>query len=200
MQRKGLMAGASGALFTLAFASMAAAAPLRIERLCGPPGMQMGMSVESWKELGFPGAGPGVVQPICSDDTAAANYLGVKAATAPGDPLVCGYANRIGSVFLDDTINILDGYPAQGLRYHFQAGRLTQIDCVASDNAFDGLQARFDKLYGTSKAMVRDHVHTEIGLRPRVKERWSIPGGSLTLIDPVQPATDLSLEYRANGG
>ncbi len=199
MQSKGLMVGVSGALLTLAFVSVAAAAPLQIDRLCGPPGMQMGMSVDAWKELGFPGTGPGVVQPICSDDTAAANYLGVRTAAAPGDPLVCGYADRIGSVFLENTINILDSYPAEGLRYHFQAGRLTQIDCVASDNAFDALQARFDRLYGPSKVMVRDQVRTAIGMRPRVTERWSIPGGSVTMVDPVKPATDLSLEYRSNG-
>ena len=193
------MAGVSSALSTLAFVSASAAAPLHIDRLCGPPGMELGISVDVWKELGFPGAGPGVVQPICSDDTAAANYLGVRTAAAPGDPLVCGYADRIGSVFLDNSIDIVDGYQARGLRFHFQAGRLTQIDCVATDNAFDALQARFDTRYGPPKTVVRDRVRTEIGLRPRVKERWSIPGGSVIMIDPVQPATDLSLEYRANG-
>jgi len=199
MRRKGLVSAVFSGLGMAVLGMSAAAAPLHFERLCGPPGMHLGMSVNDWKALAFSsGAGPGVVQPICSDDPAAARFLGAKTASAPGDPLVCGYADRIGSVFLNNSINILGNYPAQSMRYYFQSGRLTQVDCVASDIAFDALHARFDTLYGQSKKVVRDQVRTEIGWRQRVKESWSIPGGSVTLTDPVQPASDLSLEYKSS--
>jgi len=199
MQRNRLMTCVSNGLCLAVLATSAAAGPLRFERLCGPPGMHLGMPVNDWKALVFSsGAGPGVVQPVCSDDPAAARFLGVKTASAPGDPLVCGYAERIGSFFQDDTIKILGAYSAQSLRYHFRSDRLTQVDCKVSDTAFDALHARFDTLYGRSKHLVRDQVSTPIGWRPRVTESWSIPGGALTLTDPAEPPTDLLLDFRSS--
>jgi len=198
MPLKTLISGLSGGLFAAALASNASAAD-QIDRLCGPPGLRLGMSVQAWKALAFPGDHSGQAQPVCSDDPGAASFLGVKTAAAPGAPLVCGYASRIGSIFLRNTITMLGGYSAQGLRYSFPAGRLTEIDCTTSDDAFDAAQARFDKLYGQPKSVTRDSVRTEIGWRPRVRESWSIPGGSVTLTDPVQPATNLKLRYRLDG-
>jgi len=198
MRRAIWMAGLAGVAFT-AIASAASAQPDQFARLCGPPGIHFGMSIDDWKALPIPGERPGMVQPVCSDDQAAANYLGVKTAPAPGQPVVCGYANRIGSVFLSDNISVLGGYPASALRYRFPASQLAEIDCAAPDNAFTAAHARFDQLYGPSKKLLRDTVRTEVGVRPRVRETWSIPGGTVTMIDPAQPASDLLLQYKASG-
>jgi hypothetical protein len=198
MRCNGLVTGVSSGFFMAVLTATAAAAPVRFDRLCGPPGIHLGMSVDDWKALAFPGAGPGFVQPVCSDDPAAANFLGAITASAPGDPLVCGYADRIGSFLTHSAINLLGSYPAQQLRYYFPTGRLTRIDCVTSDSAFHAFIARLETLHGPPRNVVWDKVRTETGWRPRVKESWSIPGGSVTLTDPVQPSTNLSLEYRSS--
>ncbi len=186
MQQTGWMAGLAGGLVVAALASAAMADPAEIDRLCGPPGMKFGMSVEDWKALEFPGAGPGVIQPICSDQPLAAQFMGVGPTNAPGATLVCGYADRIGSVFQRAAITVLHSYSAQTLRYTFPARRLAEVDCQLEAGALDAARTHLNRVYGQPRAGHGGHQH------------WPIAGGQVTLEPPRGPDDMVTLRYVAD--
>jgi len=186
MKHMGWMAGLAGGLAVATLASAAVAEPAEMDRLCGPPGMHFGMSVEAWKALNFPDAGPAVIQPICSDQPLAASFMGVGETNSPAATLVCGYANRIDSVFQRAAITVLHGHSAQALRYTFPGGRLAEVDCQLDAAALDAARAHLSKVYGQPRSGHGGHQH------------WPIAGGQVTL-EPPRGADDLvTLRYVAD--
>lgn len=200
-------ARAHAATFTaIAAASLAGALIPRLASAATAPnpmafkGVQLGMSLEAWKALPFPGLAPGRAKPVCTDRPGAAGGLLSTSSAQTPDTVVCAYFSQYGRFTLPEPVALGPRIQAKRLRFTFQAGRLTTIEYRTSADRYDDLTARLNALYGPPTKLIRDTVKTEAGPFPRVRQTWRGPQGQIELVDPVQPYTDLSLRLTSAAG
>lgn len=189
----------SGLMIAAALATVSANAPPAPDGL-DLAGVHLGMALQAWKALKFPGATSARVGPVCSDEPAVATDRLLPAATdLKAGVVICGYLSRYGRFRLPQTINLGPTLQARHLRFTFVSGRLSSIEYRASVDAFDDITARLTARFGPPNKLARDSVRTELGAFPRVREIWSTSRGQIELVDPVPPYTDLSVRLGAPG-
>jgi hypothetical protein len=149
-------------------------------------GAQLGMGLDAWKALAYPGRDPGQVAAAC---------VSGQAGTAPGT-VVCTYAERAGGVALPLSLPLTKTWLVRDPTYDFVDGRLGGITFHTSIDAFDDLSARFEAKYGPASQIQRDDVKTCSGLDlPRVRKIWRLSGGSIEIVDPTTPPTQLAVQF-----
>lgn len=150
-------------------------------------GARLGMPLEDWRALKPPLLSASGLEPRCEASVA-----------APGSgQMVCTYATQYGAMVLPTTVRLADGMAIQDPTYVFRDGRLATIRYHAPIDSFHRLNARFKARFGPPGEVIRDQVTTQGGRRHRVTERWVTPAGTIELVDPVKPATEL--EVRLSG-
>lgn len=161
-------------------------------------GAQLGMTEAAWKALAPPGPVSPNARPACTDDPGGAPPgLTLTPAERSAGAVACAYLSTYGRVSLPQSF-VLDGkYRLTGLRFSFVDGRLAQIRCRTSTDAYSALVADFNGRYGPAAKLIRDNVRTELGRIPRVVQTWSTPTGSVVMTDPVPPYTELGLTFSA---
>jgi hypothetical protein len=173
-------------------AATAAPDPLAIQNV------HLGMSLEAWKALPFPGAPSNHVQPICTDDAVGeAGGLLPTASPRVAGTVVCGYFSRYGRFNLPKAIALGPGIEAEWVGFDFLGGRLSSIDYRTSADVYDDLLAGLTARFGPPSRGMEDDVRTGIGLVPRVRQTWNTPQGVITLVDPVQPFTQIGIRLSA---
>jgi hypothetical protein len=81
-------------------------------------------------------------------------------------------------------------------KYDFVGGRLSRVEFRTSIDAFNDLTARFEARYGPANQTLRDDVETRSGLDlPRVRKIWRLPSGTVEIIDPATPPTQLDVQF-----
>jgi len=164
-------------------------------------GAHLGMSLQSWRAMAFPGRHDPRATPACSSDPG----LSAEAELAPtpaqrrAGALVCGYVARFGRYTLPQGIRPGPGRAPVMVRYVFLNGRLSQIRYRASRDAFDKVTARLKAAYGPPRAVLRDEMKTEIGDIDRVHMTWTSPSGSTVLTDPADAHLDLAVVLSGPG-
>lgn len=164
-------------------------------------GAHLGMSLDSWRAMPFPGQKDPRAAPACSGDPG----LGAEAELAPtpaqrrAGAVVCGYIARFGRYTLPQGIRPGPGRAPVMVRYVFVDGRLSQIRYQASGDAFDKVTARLQAAYGPPHAVLRDEMKTEIGDIDRVHMTWTSPSGSTVLTDPSDAHLDLAVVLSGPG-
>jgi hypothetical protein len=164
-------------------------------------GARLGMGLDDWKALAYPGRNPAQVQAQCADEPAAATTIkgGRHAAAAPASVaprLVCTYTSRLGGVALPLSIPLAGSFLVRQPQYDFVGGRLSKIEFHTSIDAFNDLTARFTSRYGPAGQTLRDDVTLSDGLDlPRVRKIWRLPGGSVEIIDPSARPTQLAVQF-----
>jgi hypothetical protein len=149
-------------------------------------GARLGMGLDQWKALAYPGHDPSQVAAACANG---------QGGTAPGT-VVCTYAQRAGGVTLPLSFPLTKTWLVRDPTYDFVDGRLGKIAFHTSIDAFDDLSARFEARYGPASQIQRDDVTTRSGLDlPRVRKTWRLPGGSIEIIDPATPPTQLAVQF-----
>lgn len=149
-------------------------------------GARLGMGLDQWKALAYPGRDPGQVEAACVNG---------QAGTAPGT-VVCTYAQRAGGVTLPLSFPLTKTWLVRDPTYDFVDGRLGKIAFHTSIDAFDDLSARFEAKYGPASQIQRDDVKTRSGLDlPRVRKTWRLPSGSIEIVDPATPPTQLAVQF-----
>jgi hypothetical protein len=154
------------------------------------------MSQDAWKASPPPGPISPHTRALCSTDPDAARPSPTAAERRAG-VVVCAYVDVYGRLSLPVSFALDGAYRLDHLRLWFAGGRLTEIHAGASLAAYNALVADFTKQYGPSTRLVRDNVPTEAGRLPRVTQAWSVPGGSVELIDPVLPADEIGVRLVA---
>jgi hypothetical protein len=157
-------------------------------------GARLGMTREAWGALPPPGGASPRTEVVCAQDLGKAPGEGRTAGS-----VVCTYVVRYGRFTLPATARLADGRRAKGLRYIFIADRLTQIEYRVSVDDYEGQMARFKALYGAPTRVRRDEVRTPDGALPRVTQTWTLPDGTVELVDPVAPFSDLRVRLSAAG-
>ena len=148
-------------------------------------GAQLGMGLDAWKALAYPGHGPNEVVAACA----------AGPASAPGG-VVCTYAQRAGSFDLPLSIPLSGTWLVRDPRYDFVGGRLSRIEFRTSIDAFNDLTARFEAKYGPATQTLNDDVTTRDGRDlPRVRKIWRLPAGSIEIVDPTTPPTQLAVRF-----
>lgn len=165
-------------------------------------GARLGMSLQAWRAMPFPGRPTPRVQPICSGDPGAGQDEAIRpmANERRAGALVCSYAVRYGDVVLAQGIRPAPGRRPVMVRYVFEGGRLTDIRYTASRDVFDKVTHRLKIAYGAPREIRRDHVKTEIGKLDRVRMSWAAPSGTAVLTDPADARLDLAVELSAPTG
>jgi hypothetical protein len=158
-------------------------------------GATLGMSQAAWRAMAPPGALPSHAAAACSDDSGGGPKR--TAAEQAAGEVVCGYVSHYGRFSLPISFPFDGTYRMTQLRYVFSGDRLTTIRIRASIDAYDTLVARLRTRYGPADRMTRDTVKTELGRTPRVIQTWTTPGGTVQLMDPVPPYTELGLSFTA---
>jgi hypothetical protein len=180
----------------LAVAAAVAAAPVPSTAPggIGLPRVQLGMSLDTWKALPFPGKSTARIEPVCADDGAdpAGGSLVRTTDRRPGT-VICAYLGRYGRFTVPEPIELGPRLQARRMRFTFVQGRLTSIEYHVSTDVFDDLTNRLTQRYGQPTKMVRDSVRTEAGAFPRVRESWKTPRGVVQVTDPVKPFNELSV-------
>lgn len=162
------------------------------------PGVNLGMTLDAWKALSFPGADPAHVEPVCTDHSANPEYeLVATAADRKAGVVVCAYLGRYGRFTLPQAIVLGPEIQARRLRFTFVKGRLSSIEYRTSVNVYNDLTARLNARYGPTVGVVRDSIKTELGPYPRVRQAWNTPRGRIELTDPVRPVSDMSVRLSA---
>ena len=179
--------------------------PYRASAATGPDpmafkGVQLGMSLDAWKSVPFPGLSPGRVLPVCSDRPGAASGLLSTSSAQKAGVVVCAYFSQYGRFTLPEPVALGPRIQAKRLRFTFQAHRLASIEYQTSTDRYDDLTARLNALYGPPTTLIRETIKTEAGPFARVRQTWKSPQGQIELIDPVQPYTDLSLRLTSGPG
>jgi hypothetical protein len=161
-------------------------------------GARLGMGLAEWKALAYPGRNPAQVQTLCSDDSTgtAGGHLGAGAPGQGAQTVVCTYTSRLGSVTLPLSFPLTNIYLVREPKYDFVGGRLSRVEFRTSIDAFNDLTARFEARYGPASQTLRDDVTTRDGFDlPRVRKIWRLPSGSVEIIDPSTPPTQLAVQF-----
>ncbi|HEY5006530.1 MAG TPA: hypothetical protein VII42_00915 [Caulobacteraceae bacterium] len=188
---------------TLAFAGANASVasqppPSTQASVIGFMGAQLGMGLAEWKALAYPGRNPAQVTTTCSDDTTRTGGPPVAGGGSGqgGRLVVCTYTNRLGGAALPLSFPLTQAYLVQGPKYDFIDGKLSKVEFQTSIDAFDDLTARFEARYGPAAQTLRDDVTTRGGFDlPRVRKIWRLPKGSVEIIDPATPPTQLAVQF-----
>jgi hypothetical protein len=192
----------TGAAIVLALSTAGAA--LAAPAGAGPfafTGARLGMSLQAWRSLPFPGkASPGV-RAACSGDPGIGRNAGLEptAAQRKAGEVVCGYIARYGRYVLAQGIRPAAKRKPVVVHYLFTGGRLTGIRYRTSRDAFDKVAGRLKAAYGPPDAVLRDQVQTELGKLDRVRMSWAAPSGSAVLTDPADARLDLVVELSSRG-
>lgn len=161
---------------------------------------RLGMSLQAWRALPFPGPANRRVVVACSGDRGAKAPRGPAPGAvekAPGEE-VCAYVARYGPhTVLTQSFEWGKGVLAHAPEYHFVGGRLSRIDFEASIDAFDSIMARLKARYGGPARTLRGDARTSLGPRPKVEEVWDTPSAVIDLTDPTPDPTLLSLSLAA---
>jgi hypothetical protein len=148
-------------------------------------GARLGMGLAAWKAMAYPGRNPGDVSAACT----------AGRALSPGG-VVCTYAQRAGGLSLPLSIPLSGSWLVRDPQYAFVGDRLSKIDFRTSIDAFNALTARFEARYGPASQTLRDDVTTRSGIDlPRVRMIWRLPTGSIEIIDPTTPPTQLAVRF-----
>ncbi|MGC1302158.1 MAG: hypothetical protein WA840_07275 [Caulobacteraceae bacterium] len=159
-------------------------------------GADLGMSLQAWKALPFPGRTNVAASPICTDDPSSARLdLAISASEKQAGVIGCTYvfgpADGAGPrhpVPLDDRLS------ADHVLYKFRGGRLVSISYRTTVDAFDDIVARLTAEAGTPASVQRDQVSTALGTgMPRVRMSWRTPSGTAVLTDPSNQLNRLSV-------
>ncbi|HTX49674.1 MAG TPA: hypothetical protein VME40_09825 [Caulobacteraceae bacterium] len=165
---------------------------------------QLGMSLAAWRsEPLAPGIDPSA-RPACATDPALAaadpNPLSPRGEDRTS-ALVCGYVSVYGRLALGAQVPLIGRFKASRLRFLFQDGRLAEIDCDASVDAFNDVTAFLDSLDGPPADAARDVLHSKIGSLAQVRMSWRRDGATIQLIDPEGPNYDhLTIRLAASSG
>jgi hypothetical protein len=193
------LAGATGASILIAAAAQAAP-PAQILEF---KGAELGMSLQDWKALPFPGQSLIAVNPVCSDDPKSARVdMAISPAEKQAGVIACTYVYGAADgdgprhpVPLDDHLT------ADHVLYKFRDGRLASISYQVSVDAFDDIVARLRAEAGAPAVIQRDQVKTAMGEKiPRVRMNWRTPTGSVLLTDPANRQNRLSVTLAAGSG
>lgn len=162
-------------------------------------GARLGMTLESWRALPFPGQPDPHVQAVCSGDPGAGQIPAIRptAAERRSGARICSYALRYGPDLLPQGLRPAAGRQPAPVSYVFTGGRLSRIRYIASRDAFDLVTQRLKASYGPPRAVLRDTVQTEIGKLDRVHMSWTAPAGTAVLTDPADAKLDLAVELSA---
>ncbi|HZC16182.1 MAG TPA: hypothetical protein VE309_05430 [Caulobacteraceae bacterium] len=148
-------------------------------------GARLGMGLDAWKALAYPGRNPAEVATACA----------AGPVSTPG-VVVCTYAQRAGSLDLPLSIPLSGTWLVRSPRYDFVGGRLSRIEFRTSIDAFNDLTARFEAKYGPATQTLNDNLTTRDGLNlPRVRKIWRLPAGSIEIVDPTTPPTQLAVRF-----
>ncbi|HEY3888130.1 MAG TPA: hypothetical protein VGL73_06110 [Caulobacteraceae bacterium] len=161
-------------------------------------GARLGMGLAEWKALTYPGRNPAQVRTLCSEDSigTAGSRPGPGASAQSGNAVVCTYANRLGKVTLPLSFPLTNAYLVREPKYVFVGGRLARVGFRTSIDAFNDLTARFEARYGPATQTLHDDVTTRSGLDlPRVRKIWRLASGSVEIIDPSTPPTQLAVQF-----
>ena len=164
-------------------------------------GARLGMSLQAWRALPFPGKADPRAQAACSGDPGMGPDADLQptATERKAGAVVCGYIVRYGHYVLPQGIRPAADRKPVSVRYVFAGGRLAQIRYRAPRDAFDKVTQRLKAAYGPPAAVLRDQVQTEIGRLDRVRMSWAAPSGSAVLTDPADARLDLAVELSSRG-
>lgn len=187
------------ALVIAAALSAAGGAVTTPPAIVGLPGIQLGMTLDAWQALPFPGKSTAKIEPVCANDGADPAGEQVRAASdrQPG-VVICAYLGRYGRFVVPEPIDLGPRVQARRMRFTFVKGRLQSIEYHVSTDVFDDLTNRLTKRYGQPSKVARDNVRTEAGVFPRVRETWTTPRGVLEVTDPVRPFNELSVSLSSS--
>jgi hypothetical protein len=155
-------------------------------------GAQIGMSRESWDTMQPPGPVSSHTKRACSDEAGTGSPAPTPAEQSAG-LVVCTYVDIWGRLHLPVRFPYGANYRVDHLRYGFANDRLIEIRCAVGLDAFNAIVGDFTKRYGRPIGLQRDRVKSELGPLPRVRETWSLPQGSIELIDPILPDDEIGV-------
>ncbi|QUD89520.1 hypothetical protein [Phenylobacterium montanum] len=144
-------------------------------------GARLGMTLDQWKALPFPGVAPANLLRVCTPDLASSR----AAAAGPSRQVECSYATRYGPETLVQSFPLTKRFLARAPHYFFSQNRLVKIEFRTSVDAFDDVVAQFQKQYGAASRTSRDDVRAGDGLAlPRVRVLWRLRKGTVEVTDP----------------
>ena len=160
-------------------------------------GARLGLSLEAWRALPWPGA-EGVGDADC-----AAPARTQAASPGGGAPsvLVCRRVHRYGAYSMADSLPLAGPYQARDPAFVFVDGRLSEVRFKTAADAFNLVTARVDKAYGKPAKIERDAVRLEAGAPavPRVRMTWRNAAGSVVVTDPAADPNVLAVDLKAVG-
>jgi hypothetical protein len=195
-----VLAAASG----MALASGTSARTVTTSHAAEPPpapatlqlkGAELGMTLDAWRALPFPGTPSPRVAASCSTDGAAKVGAPRTAVSTKPSVTVCTYASRYGDITLPQPFPLTSRSLARDPRYSFTEGRLTTIEFDTSIDAFNDLVALFISRYGPEQRTIRDQIGPHHW--PRVRKIWRLPAASILLTDPAARPGQLSVQFRS---
>lgn len=159
-------------------------------------GATFGMTIDAWKALPPPpSAGPTAV-PACWNNEAQVSIPGYRlsAEDRRTDLTTCAYVSRFGDVVLPHSVRLDASFRADGLRFIFDKGRLTDVEFRASIDAYSDVMALITRRFGPSTRTARDTVKTSAGRELRLRQTWRVNGGEIVLVDPSPNPTELGVD------
>jgi hypothetical protein len=154
-----------------------------------PGGAYLGMTLEAWRALPFPGRDGGHLIRNCAPASATSDKGQVAAS-------ICSYEIRYGAYSLEPALPLTAQYSAHDPRYSFDDGRLTQLAYRVPIDAFSRLVALFRDSYGMEAQTINDMVRLEGVSRARVLKTWRTPDGFIRMIAPApRHPNELLVQY-----
>ncbi|HUO12183.1 MAG TPA: hypothetical protein VMU37_05445 [Caulobacteraceae bacterium] len=175
------------ALSLVALASEASAGPSVIFDTT-----RLGASLAAWRAAPPPPGIDPTARPLCSNDPvlAAAKPNPLSGESGPTSGLACGYFSVLGRYALWAQLPLVGPFRATRVRFLFRGGRLADVDCDASIDAFNDLTAFLDQTDGPPVEAVRDVTGSKPERFAQVRMTWARAGSIIQLTDPAPPDYD----------
>lgn len=160
-------------------------------------GARLGMTIEDWKSLPFPGKSSDPVSRTCKNGPAGIIGAGLSGESSkPTAPVeICSYASPDET---DKSFTLTKTYLVRRPQYDFVNGQLSKIEFHSSINAFNDVMALLDGTYGPATQTLRDSVKVVDGFdMPRVQMIWRRTNGTIQLVDPSSTPAQLVVRFAA---